>query len=142
MSENIFTRALEVELSAPSRATRVQRINAGKVVATNRDGSRRAVRLAKKGTGDLVGYVALFGTHIEVETKRDAEKQNLSQKRRQRALERAGAIYVVVRWYESAGEALDVAVARAVAKVDEAIARHFARIPRMARRAALRGGSC
>lgn len=141
MSENVFTRALEVKLSAPRRATRVQRINAGTVLATNRDGSQRAIRLAQKGTGDLVGYVAPLGTHLEVEAKRDLEMQNLSQRRRQRALERAGAIYVVVRWYESAGEALDVAVARAVREVDDAVAKHFARIPRLAR-PRRRGGSC
>lgn len=131
-TETPFTRALEAALSAPGRQTRVMRINAGSAVIVTPGGGRRRFSGAKAGTGDLVGYVAPEGWHLEVETKVDGARPRPAQLRRREALDLAGCIYVVVRWYESAGESLETACRRGVAEVDAAIEQ----------RRAARGGSC
>lgn len=118
-TETPFTAAVERALCAPERSTRVQRVNSGSAIVMGRDGSTRVFRGAKTGTGDLGGYVGPEGWHIEVECKVDGAKQSLAQRRRQVALERAGCIYVVVRFSSIKGMA--ESVDRAVAEVDAAI---------------------
>lgn len=123
--EGPFCRALEIALNAPHRLTRVSRINSGvAVIGSGED--RRVFRGAAAGTGDLVGYAAPEGLHLEVETKRAGERPNPAQKRRRAALERAGAVYVVV-WGPWTEEGLDEAVAAGVAAVDAAIETRRAR---------------
>lgn len=119
MREAIFQAALERALNAPERQTRVRRVNSGTAIVRGRDGSERAFRGAPKGTGDLVGYVAPDGLHLEVEAKATGGRLRPDQRRRAAALERAGAVYVAV-W--PASEDLDEAVRLAVATVDDAIA--------------------
>ena len=121
LDEGTFQRALEVELCAPRRLTRVRRINSGEVFLENRDGSRRRFRGAQKGTGDLVGFAAPDGLHVEVEAKAHDGVQSPAQKRRQRAVRKAGAVYLVVV-ADPDVEQLEASVERAVREVDEAIA--------------------
>lgn len=122
--ETIFCRALEVALSAPSRSTRVMRINSGEFLATNRDGSKRKIRGAMAGTGDLVGYAAPDGLHIEIECKVDDGGPRLSQKRRRAALEKAGCVYVQVSWRHAEGQTVEEAVDLAVLHIDHVIREH------------------
>lgn len=124
MREAPFQIALERALNAPERATRVRRVNSGTAIVRGRDGSERAFRGAVEGTGDLVGYVAPDGLHLEIEVKGTGGRLSAAQSRRRYALQLAGAVYVAV-WPVVDG--LDEAVALAVRVVDEAIAARRAR---------------
>lgn len=123
--EGPFQRALEVRANAPARSTRIQRINSGDVLIPT-EGGRRMFRGARKGTGDLVGYIIGGGWHIEVECKAAGERPTLAQRRRRRALERAGAIYVLVEALPTEAE-LELSVTLALATIDAAIAARRAR---------------
>jgi hypothetical protein len=123
-SEGVFQRALEIALNTPSRATRVRRLNSGNVVLEGVQG-RRVFRGAVAGTGDLVGYVAPDGLHVEVECKTARGRPSLAQRRRAAALDAAGAVYVLVR--QLVGEELDAAVRRAIGEIDAAISTMRAR---------------
>jgi len=124
--EGPFQRALERALCAPAGQTRVQRINSGRALIATNGGGRRLFRGAKAGTGDLVGYVIPEGWHLEVECKAAGETPSPAQRRRRRALERAGAIYVLVEALPLESQ-LEESVARAVALVEAAIAARRAR---------------
>ena len=124
--EGVFQRRMEIALNAPTRHTRVQRINSGQVHVQDASGSVRVIRGAHAGTGDLPGYTIPDGLHLEVETKAHGEKLSPAQVRRQAEAQRAGWIYVVVYGPRTLAE-LDEAVQRGVAQVDEAIARRRAR---------------
>lgn len=124
--ETTFQNALEKALNAPRRDTRVARINSGDAIITNADGSRRRFRGAKKGTGDLVGWVRGDGWHLEIEAKSSKEKPRKAQLRRAAALERDGAIHVFVRVLDD--EDLEHSVELALEQIDAAIeARRFSR---------------
>ncbi|WP_437338452.1 hypothetical protein [Sorangium sp. So ce394] len=118
--EGVFQRALEITLNAPERLTRVRRMNSGTAVIDGPRG-RRVMRGAAAGTGDLAGYVAPDGLHLEVEAKAARGRPSAAQKRRAAALARAGAVYVLVHGPEREDD-LEVAVERAVELVDAAIA--------------------
>ncbi|WP_438026348.1 hypothetical protein [Sorangium sp. So ce233] len=120
ISEGVFQRVLEIALNAPERPTRVRRMNSGIAVIEGLHG-RRVMRGAAAGTGDLVGYVAPDGLHLEVEAKSARGRPSAAQRRRAAALARAGAVYVLVQGPEREDE-LEDAVQRAVALVDAAIA--------------------
>ena len=68
------------------------RINSGWARALRTDAR---IRLAPKGTADIVG--CLTGCYVEVEVKTDDGEQEDSQVLRQAAVERAGGIYVLAR---------------------------------------------
>lgn len=118
--ESVFQRALEVGLNAPTRPTRVRRMNSGVLAVEDAQGSRRVFRGAAKGTGDLVGWCSPDGLHLEVEAKREDNTLSPAQKRRQKALQRGGAVYVWCR--PRPGESLEAAVTRSIAEIDRAIA--------------------
>ncbi|WP_437666854.1 hypothetical protein [Sorangium sp. So ce1182] len=120
ISEGVFQRALEIALNAPERLTRVRRMNSGMAVIDGPRG-RRVMRGAAAGTGDLVGYVAPDGLHLEIEAKAARGRPSSAQRRRAAALARAGAVYVLVHGPEREEE-LEAAVERAVDLVDAAIA--------------------
>ena len=118
-AETLFCSAVERRLCAPGSDVRVARINSGNAIITGRDGATRVFRGAKKGTGDLSGYVSPEGWHLEVECKVDSGKQTPAQRAREHALVAAGCVYVVVRL--STVDGLDASVDRAAAAVDAAI---------------------
>lgn len=68
------------------------RINSGLARQLHGD---RPIRMAPKGTADIVG--CLFGCYVELEVKTDDGTQRESQGNRQRAVEKAGGIYLLVR---------------------------------------------
>ena len=118
MKEAPFQVALERALNAPERQTRVRRMNSGAMVARKGDRVQR-FRGAAKGTGDLVGYVAPDGLHLEIEVKGQGGKLRPAQRARGAALALAGAVYVTV-W--PVGCCLAEAVDNALAAIDAAIA--------------------
>lgn len=118
--ESVFQRALEVGLNAPTRPTRVRRMNSGVLAVEDAQGARRVFRGASAGTGDLVGWCSPDGLHLEVETKREGKTLAPAQRRRQKALQRGGAVYVWCRPLPK--EALKDAVSRSIAEIDRAIA--------------------
>jgi hypothetical protein len=130
IEERDFQAALERALNAPLRQTRVRRINSGDALITNPDGSMRRFRGASAGTGDLVGFVAPDGLHLEVEVKR-VEKSKISRSQRHRhvAINNAGGVHVFVWSEDNYGLALSVKLA--LVKIDDAIrdarALHFIR---------------
>lgn len=106
-------------VNAPERQTRLERQN---VLVARPCKCGRLVRIrtgANEGAGDLSGFVAPEGFHIEVEIKGAATRVEPRQKQRAKALARAGAIYVLVR-YDASLE-LGANVARALAAIDAAI---------------------
>lgn len=124
--ESLFQVALEKRLNAPKRWTCVARINSGAV----RTDKGHNFRGAKKGTGDLVGFVRGRGLHLEVEAKTWNGKQSPAQKRRQKLAQREGWIYVLVRavrleratgWASERGRAVDMSVEIALQAIDAAI---------------------
>lgn len=125
--EATFQLALEKRLNAPSRRTCVARINSGAV----RTEHGHNFRGAKKGTGDLVGFVRRRGLHLEVEAKTWNGKQSAAQKRRQKLAQREGWIYVLVRavklergstgWASELGRAVELSVELALQAIDAAI---------------------
>lgn len=125
ISEGTFQRALEIALNAPERPTRVRRLNSG-IAVIDGPGGRRVMRGAAAGTGDLVGYAAPDGLHLEVECKAARGRPSAAQRRRAAALARAGAVYVLVHGPEHE-DGLDAAVRRAVELVDLALAARRAR---------------
>lgn len=122
---SLFCEALLRALNAPGRETRLAHINAGHVVVTGSDGVRRGFRGARRGTGDLGGYCRPDGLHVEVECKTGTGRLNPDQRTRRDRLAEAGCVYVLAHW--DGVEPLDVAVARAAALVDAAIAARRAR---------------
>jgi len=118
-AETLFCSAVERRLCAPGSGVRVARINSGNAIITGRDGATRVFRGAKRGTGDLAGYVVGEGWHLEVECKVDGGKQTPAQRAREHALVAAGCVYVVVRL--STVDGLEQSVDRAASAVDAAI---------------------
>lgn len=112
VTESEFGRALWVALNAGP--TRVERVNAG---VLKLEGGRVA-HGARKGTADLVGWVRPEGWHLEVEVKVDAPHTK-QQRARGAAIERDGAIYVLVRWDHALS--LEANVVWGVDRVQQAI---------------------
>ena len=81
------------------------RVNSG--MARSLKGERR-IRLAPPGTADIVG--CLYGLYVEIEVKTDDGAQREAQARRQKAVEKAGGIYVLARSHADATEQLTAAL--------------------------------
>ena len=77
------------------------RVNVG--VGAGPDG--RMTRYGLPGQADIAGV--LRGQHVEIEVKTPAGRQSQQQIRWQRAVERAGGVYVVVRSVDEALAALE-----------------------------------
>lgn len=78
------------------------RVNVG--LASSPDG--RVTRYGLPGQADIAGIVR--GKHVELEVKTPTGRQSQQQVRWQRAIERAGGVYVVVRSVDEALAALEV----------------------------------
>jgi hypothetical protein len=70
------------------------RLNSGKLLVLNKDGSQRLVNLCKEGTADI--FFIAYGRVIFVETKCKNGKQRESQKEFQSKVESVGALYWLV----------------------------------------------
>lgn len=129
MSEGGFLARLEAALNGAGRWTRVHRTNCGQWLATSHARARNGKPLrfeefrpmtgAPAGVADLVGYVRRLAAppvYLEVETKAARGAQRESQRRRQVALERDGAIYILIREQpiETAIAAIDAAILKAL----------------------------
>jgi hypothetical protein len=120
--ESTFKVALLRALNAPARETRVWWQFVGTVQSVD---SRAWIQGAPAGAADLTGEVD-GGLRLEVECKAQGGTQAPDQKKWQVRCERRGVIYVCV-WDMGATVPLEVSVAAAVARVDEAIAKRRAR---------------
>lgn len=117
--ESTFQARLLVAVNAPERQTRLERQN---VLVARPCKCGRLVRIrtgANEGAGDLAGFVAPEGWHLEVEVKGAETRVEPRQKQRAKALARAGAIYLLVR-YDAALD-LGANVERALGLIDAAI---------------------
>lgn len=99
------------------------RINSGLARQLHGD---RPIRMAPKGTADIVG--CLFGCYIELEVKTDDGTQRESQSNRQRAVEKAGGIYLLVRSLDDALAQLTAAL-QARGLLDPGPGPHGPRLP-------------
>jgi hypothetical protein len=115
-SEAEFQAALTRALNAPTRSTRVWRVNAGDVLVETERGKRR-IRGARKGAADLCGFVSPHGLHLEVECKRWGGRLSPAQLRHGRVLRAAGCVWVVV-YGPREGERLEDAVRAALSAID------------------------
>lgn len=70
------------------------RLNSGKLLVLNKDGSQRLVKLCKEGSADI--YFIIYGRVIFIETKRAKGKQRESQKVFQNKVESVSATYWLV----------------------------------------------
>lgn len=71
----------------------VQKTNVINAVAVGRDGRMRRVESLQPGTADIMGCIC--GFYFEIEAKVPPDKQRVSQKERQAAVEAAGGYYFV-----------------------------------------------
>jgi hypothetical protein len=74
------------------------RLNSGEILALNKDGSQRLIKLCREGTADI--FFIIYGRIIFTETKRKGEKQKPQQKIFQEKVESVGAIYWLVDDFE------------------------------------------
>lgn len=123
ISESVFQAALERALNAPERNTRVQRINSGDVVIDDARHGKRRIRGAKKGTGDLVGFVRGPGIYLEIEAKAHNGTLNTAQKARRDGIRAGGGIHLTV-WAEKFD--LERSVREALEFIDASIADELA----------------
>lgn len=125
--ESDFQAALMRALGAPRRSTRVWRQSVGAPLWRDEAGKvlGKVASGAPNGAADLTGVVSPEGWRLEVEVKVKAPWTR-EQQAFERAIERAGGLYVLVRWVD--GLDLQGNVAQGVAKVDAAVeARRFSR---------------
>jgi hypothetical protein len=71
-----------------------ERINAGELVVLNKDGTKRLVKLARKGCADVLCII--YGRAIFIETKSKTGKQSDDQKEFQVKAESVSAIYWLI----------------------------------------------
>ena len=74
----------------------IDRVNCGQVTVKFK-GNARVFRGCKPGTGDMMGYMAPNGRHVELEAKWGKNKQEDTQKARQADIEAKGAVYRLIR---------------------------------------------
>lgn len=101
MTETALMRDILVALNQRADAL-FWRVNVG--LGTDLDG-RRVTRYGLPGQADIAGVVR--GRHVEIEVKTPTGRQSRQQVRWQRAIERAGGAYVLVRSVDEALSALD-----------------------------------
>lgn len=88
------------------------RINSGEILALNKDGSQRLIKLARPGTADL--FFIVFGRITFLECKRKGEKQKPEQKIFQDKIENAGAFYWLIDNFEYFKQQIDKILAPCV----------------------------
>lgn len=72
------------------------RVNSGKLLITNRDGSSRMVKLAPPGTADIIG-IAPGGRFMAIEVKDRKGEQTPEQVDFEQRVRAAGGIYFLAR---------------------------------------------
>lgn len=98
MSESALLRSGIQRLWLERRWITIERINCGTITITDyKTRKKRIFRGAKPGTGDLVGYFAPEGRHIELEFKWGKNGQQANQKERETDVKAKGGLYFLIR---------------------------------------------
>ena len=71
-----------------------ERINSGELLVLNKDGTKRLVKLARKGCADILCII--YGRAIFIETKSKTGHQTKEQKEFQQKAESVSAIYWLI----------------------------------------------